>query len=102
MEEALARANAELDMSEGISSNVVERFRRFEREVSNFTIQRSPVGLTVIAYAIGVGGQEAGSGAAKGCAESQINFGESADEAHLSRTSQLMNRTNSSPPSIVS
>jgi hypothetical protein len=34
MEEALANANAELEMSEGISSGVVERFRRFEKEVS--------------------------------------------------------------------
>ena len=34
-EAALADATAELELSEGISSNVVERFRRFEKEVSH-------------------------------------------------------------------
>jgi len=33
-EAALADAAADLELSEGISSNVVERFRRFEKEVS--------------------------------------------------------------------
>jgi hypothetical protein len=84
MEEALARANAELDMSEGISSDVVERFRRFEREVSGPCSHSSQLlGLTLTAYTIGVGGQEARSGAAKGCTEPQIHFGESAGEAHF-------------------
>jgi len=35
MEVALADATAQLELSEGISSNVVERFRRFEKEVSH-------------------------------------------------------------------
>ena len=33
----MADASAELELSEGISSNVVERFRRFEKEVSHVT-----------------------------------------------------------------
>ena len=33
----MADATAELELSEGISSNVVERFRRFEKEVSPVT-----------------------------------------------------------------
>ena len=36
-EAALADATADLELSEGISSNVVERFRRFEKEVSHIT-----------------------------------------------------------------
>ena len=39
-EEALADASAELELSEGISSNVVERFRRFEKEVSVLALWR--------------------------------------------------------------
>ena len=36
----MADASAELELSEGISSNVVERFRRFEKEVSVLALWR--------------------------------------------------------------
>jgi len=65
----LADASAELELSEGISSNVVERFRRFEKEVSVLALW--VVCADGSAQRTGQRGQRTGRGSSESHSESE-------------------------------